>query len=223
MKAIDKLMFRTKHDLVYAEIRRAIINCSFAPGERLWISSMAKRLEISASPIREALKRLISENFVVEKGNGLYVAPLSAQEFLSMLDVRLELEKICIRRVADCISDVDIQRLNDGLEKMKHAIEREDWEAYYIYHRDFHNECFSFCNVPFLVRALIDAWDHHERGIKFFKLTPWRERPDFVAHEKLFKAVASHNADEADNLLEQNRKRAFGLYREQLTDYISRV
>lgn len=221
MKTIEKLIYRTKHDLVYAEIKRAIINCSFAPGERLWISSMAKRLEISASPIREALKRLISEKFVVEKGNGLYVESLSAQEFLSMLDVRLELEKICIRRVSDCILDSEIHRLNDGLKKMKQAIEREDWEAYYIYHRDFHNECFSFCNVPFLVRALMDAWDHHERGIKFFHLTPWREKPDFVAHEKLFKAIASHNADEADKLLEQNRKRAFGLYRERLADYLS--
>ena len=177
-------------------------------------------MEVSASPVREALKRLISENFVVEKGNGLYVASLSASEFLSMLDVRLELEKICIRRVAECISEADLKRLSIDLEKMRSAMEQSDWDAYYAYHRDFHNDCFSFCNVSFLVRALIDAWDHHERGIKHFKLTLWKQKPDLSQHEKLFEAIAAHNAGEAEAYLEGNRKRAFDLYREKLADHL---
>jgi len=217
---INKLMFRTKQDLVYEEIRRAIIDCKFAPGERLLISDLAKKLEVSASPVRETLKRLISENFVVEKGNGLYVAPLSAQEFLSMLDVRLELEEISIRLVAEGISDANIQLLSDHLGKMKHAMELEDWEQYYVFHRDFHNACFGLCNVSFLVRALNDAWEHHERGIRFFKLTPWRAKPDLAEHEELLSAIATHDAVGAVDLLKKNRKRAFGLYHEKLAELL---
>lgn len=213
---INKLTFKTKQDLVYEEIKRGIINCSLAPGERMMISALANRLDVSTIPVREALKRLISENFVVEQGNGLYVAPLTAQEFLSMLDVRLELEKVCIRRVAEYISESQIRELKSDLENMKIALENEDWEAYYTYHRDFHNDCFRFSNVSFLARALVDAWDHHERGIKHFKLTLWRTKPDIVQHEKLFNAIAARDSDEAEEFLEKNRKRAFELYREKL-------
>lgn len=213
---INKLLFRTKQDLVYEEIKQGIVDCSLAPGERLIISELAKRLDVSTSPVREALKRLITENFVVEKNGSLYAAPLTPQAFLSLLDVRLDLEKVCIRRVAEYVSDLQLQELKSNLEKMKTAVSNEDWEAYYIYHRDFHNNCFHCCNVSFLARALIDAWDHHERGIKFFKLTPWRTKPDIEQHEKLFNAIAEHDPNKAEAYLVQNRERAFQLYREKL-------
>lgn len=91
------LEYKTKQEIAYDKIKDAIIKCVIAPGEPLIIRSLAVMLNISESPVREALKRLISENFVIKQNSNLYAAPISAEEFMAMLEVRLDLEKIAIK------------------------------------------------------------------------------------------------------------------------------
>lgn len=218
MGVMNKLQFRTKQELAYFEIRKAIIKGDLAPGERLVIYNLARELDVSESPVREALKRLVSENFVVEQGNALYVAPLSEQQFLDMLDVRLELERIAIRRAAENINEEGVQKLKQDLEKMKQALQQENLADYFVFHKNFHNNCFIYCKVPYLVRALIDASDHHDRGISIFHLIPWREKPNFEEHEELLKALEKHDKEEAERILANNRSRAFNLYYQKLKE-----
>lgn len=217
MGFINKLEFRTKQELVYKEIRSLIVNGNFAPGERLVITYLAKELAVSESPIREALKRLVSENFVVEQGAGLYVAQLSKEQFLEMLDVRLQLELIAIRLSAKYITDHGIQGLKQDLNEMEEALRRENLGEYYAWHKKFHVDCFAFCNVPYLIRALTDAADHNERGINIFNLRIWREKPDIKQHRKILHALEMHNENGAVQALELNRKKTFNFYNEQLT------
>ncbi|WP_169717616.1 GntR family transcriptional regulator [Sporomusa silvacetica] len=201
---------------MYKEIRTAIVNANFAPGERLVITYLAKDLAVSESPIREALKRLVSENFVVEQGIGLYVASVSKEQFIEMLDVRLQLELIAIRRSAKYITAEGIQGLRQDINKMEEALRKKSLMEYYALHKKFHDDCFSFCNVPYLIRALTDAADHNARGINVFKLRIWREKPDINQHKKILNALELHNENEAVQGLELNRKKTFNFYVEQL-------
>ena len=217
MKQINKLKFRTKNELVYEELRRLIVSGTFEPEERLFIKYLARDLDVSESPIREAIKRLISENFVVEKGINLYVAPLSARQFVDMLDIRLQLELIAIRQSARYINEQDIERLQFEIEEMKKAIVEEELSRYRILHKNFHKRCFDLCNIPYLISALNEASDHHERGINIFKLKPWRKSPDIAQHEKILEKMINHDEDGAAREWEKNRKKAFGFYSEQLS------
>lgn len=216
MKQIHKLKFRTKNELVYEELRRLIVSGSFEPEERLFIKYLARDLDVSESPIREAVKRLISENFVIEKGANLFVAPLSASQFIDMLDIRLQLELIAIRQTARCVSEEDLKLLKLEIEEMKEAIAEEDLSRYRHLHSVFHTSCFELCNIPYLASALKEASDHHERGINIFKLKPWRKSPDLDQHEKILNMLISRDADGAAKEWETNRKKAFDFYSEQL-------
>lgn len=216
MKEMNKLKFRTKNELVYEEIRRLIVLGTFEPEERLFIKYLAKDLGVSESPIREALKRLISENFVVEKGINLYVAPLSAMQFVDMLDIRLKLELIAIRQSARHIQETDVENLRLEIEEMKEELVRDDLATYSILHRNFHRSCFALCNIPYLISALTEASDHHERGVNIFKLKPWRKSPDLGQHEKIVNMLAAHDIEGAAREWEDNRKKAFNFYSEQL-------
>lgn len=216
MKQIHKLKFRTKNELVYEELRRLIVSGSFEPEERLFIKYLARDLDVSESPIREAIKRLISENFVVEKGINLFVAPLSAGQFIDMLDIRLQLELIAIRQTARCVSESDIELLKCEIDAMKEAIAEEDLARYRTLHSDFHKSCFELCNIPYLTSALKEASDHHERGINIFKLKPWRKSPDVEQHEKILNMLIVHDENGAAREWEKNRKKAFDFYSEQL-------
>lgn len=214
----NKLMFRTKHELVYDEIRRSIVQADLAPGERLIITYLAKELGVSESPIREALKRLVSENFVVEQGTNLFVAPLTKQQFLDMLDIRLQLELIAIRRSAKYIDHVGVEKLKNDLGKMQNMWNENNLTEYSTLHKKFHNDCFAFCNVPYLISALTDASDHHERGVNIFKLKPWRVKPDIEQHQRILDAMLDHDEDRASCELSENRQRAFAFYAEQLKE-----
>ena len=66
--------YKNKQEIAYDEIKNAIITCRFQPGDQLVIRTLAAQLGVSEIPVREALKRLISENYVTENGSTLTVS-----------------------------------------------------------------------------------------------------------------------------------------------------
>jgi len=73
-----ELRFRTKQEYVYQALRGAILRGELAPGQRLVIDQIGRRLQVSAIPIREALQLLQSEGLVLSAPHvGSTVAPIS--------------------------------------------------------------------------------------------------------------------------------------------------
>lgn len=78
---------------VYDAVRRAIVEGRYAPGTRLIEQRVAEELEVSRTPVREALRRLESEGLVVvEPNRGAQVRPLTADEIGDLYEVRARLE-----------------------------------------------------------------------------------------------------------------------------------
>jgi len=186
------------------------------PDEQIIIRRIADDLGVSDSPVREALKRLMSEDFVVQRGNAIFAAPLSSQEFLDMLEVRLDLERIAIRKSAERINKEETEYLTSIIKEMKKTVGQKDMLAYRRLHNQFHIESLVYCGVSYLRSALIDAIDHHNRGMIFFKLTAWRSEPSIQMHEAILSALTNHDPNEAEKCLIQNRSKAFEYYHETL-------
>jgi DNA-binding GntR family transcriptional regulator len=73
--------FRTKQEYVYQSLRGAIMRGELPPGQRLVIDDIARRLAVSAIPIREALQSLQAEGLVVSAPHvGATVASISQDE-----------------------------------------------------------------------------------------------------------------------------------------------
>ena len=72
--------FRTKQQFVYRTLRDAIMRCELLPSERLIIDDLARRLNVSIIPVREAIQVLQSEGLVVIVPHaGATVAPISRE------------------------------------------------------------------------------------------------------------------------------------------------
>jgi DNA-binding GntR family transcriptional regulator len=86
-------------DLTYEALKERILDRTLAPGERLNIDALTRSLEVSSSPVREALVRLEAERLVVlELYSGYSVAPHPTREYLEMLyDFRMLVEGYCAR------------------------------------------------------------------------------------------------------------------------------
>lgn len=102
---------------VYNKILNAILDGSFSPGERLVCGSIARQLEVSRTPVREALTRLGSEGFVnVIPRNGMYVNNFTPNEIKEICEIREVLEGVAARMAA-------ISPDPGLLEKMRQACE----------------------------------------------------------------------------------------------------
>ena len=81
----------TKAEAAYAELRARILDGSLAPGSSLEQAIIAEEYGISTTPVREALRRLESEQLVVVRAHhGPRVADLSAGELHNLYAVRIE-------------------------------------------------------------------------------------------------------------------------------------
>ncbi|WP_232050197.1 GntR family transcriptional regulator [Actinoplanes sp. OR16] len=92
---------------VYATLRSAVLEHSLAPGDRLNIDALARELEVSPTPVREALARMESEGLVRKRAlAGYTVSPLlTRDEFADLFDMRLLLECAAARRAATHATD----------------------------------------------------------------------------------------------------------------------
>ncbi|NRG43991.1 GntR family transcriptional regulator [Bacillus sp. CRN 9] len=84
-------------DIVYTKLKKGIISCEFKPGQAIIEDDLASELEVSRTPLREALQRLEIEELVIRQQNGrLKVAPVSVKEVKELFLVRSMLEGIVV-------------------------------------------------------------------------------------------------------------------------------
>ncbi len=87
-----------------ASLREAIFNGYFEPGEKLDQDRIAEGLEISRTPVREAMRRLESEGFVeVRPHYGAFIAKVSRQGIRKVCEIRRVLEAEVVRQVTPLI------------------------------------------------------------------------------------------------------------------------
>ncbi len=210
--------FKTKQERIYEEVKNAIVNCAFKPGEQIVIRTLAAQMHVSEIPVREALKTLISESFVIEERHNFFVAPISAEEFLSMLDVKLELEKLAIRLTANRVNAEMIAYLRQFTQEMEQEYEEHDIETYKQTHNAFHLALCKLCGVSYLSKAIESAFAHHIRGVTYFNLQSWEHNPSIGEHKAILAALEQNDESAAEQHLVNNRRRATEFYKKQMKE-----
>lgn len=116
--------------LIADQLRQAIKNGSFEPGEQLGELELATRFEVSRGPLREAMQRLVAEGLLrSERNRGLFVNSLSAEDIADIYTVRTAIESAAIRLVVERDDPRSGQRLRKAYERMTTAAERGDRRA----------------------------------------------------------------------------------------------
>jgi GntR family transcriptional regulator, rspAB operon transcriptional repressor len=99
-------------DWVYEELKSAIVDLRLAPGEPLREATLADRLGVSKTPIREALTRLEQEGLVETTSfKGAVVTRYSRQDLVEIYELRELLENAAVRAAAQSMTEQDLARL----------------------------------------------------------------------------------------------------------------
>lgn len=151
-------------DIAYSEIKERVIKCSFKPGEQIVEDELAKELEISRTPLREALQRLEIEELVERQPNGrLKVASISVQEVKELFLVRSLLEGIIIVEAIDNITENDIKHLAYHAFMIKNNSTKSNYEDVDHFGGQFHTTLYTLSNNQTVIKILFQLNDKISR------------------------------------------------------------
>ena len=110
-------------DVVFNTLRQAIIEGEFQPGERLMEVTLANKLGVSRTPVREAIRMLELEGLVVMiPRKGAEVANITVSDLKDALEVRMAIEALSVKLACERIDDEGILELKRNNIAFKEAI-----------------------------------------------------------------------------------------------------
>jgi DNA-binding GntR family transcriptional regulator len=108
---------------VYEQIRQAIVEGHYSPGQRLIEQRIAEELSLSRTPVREALHRLEAEGLVQSEPNrGAVVRALSVDDIADIYGLRARLEGYAAELAAQRATPEEIAAIDDGIAAFAHAL-----------------------------------------------------------------------------------------------------
>ncbi|MFE7711284.1 GntR family transcriptional regulator [Streptomyces sp. NPDC057486] len=130
-------------ETVYDMIRQRLVSHEIEPGTKLNINGLAAELDVSPTPVREALARLESDGLVVKRSlAGYTAAPLmTSADFGDLFEMRLLLEPVAAARAATRITADDLLALEGHLREMRrvqHDASRETLRLFFLQDALFH-------------------------------------------------------------------------------------
>jgi DNA-binding GntR family transcriptional regulator len=174
-------------DRAYREIRRRILDNEYPPSHQVLEHELAADLQMSRTPVREALVRLQNEKFVqLVPRHGMRVLPLSLQGLRDMYEVLTALELTAIERLARSRPDGrTLQPLEQALDDMDLALKQRDRDAWVRADERFHRRLLDLCGNARLAAIAYTLWDHGHRA----RMTTVRLRPSLEPSNREHRAV----------------------------------
>ena len=186
----------TGADFVYAELKRQIISLELKPGERVYEPAMASALQVSRTPLREAIRRLISESLLEQQRTGGVLVPALDEAALSELyEVRAAMESLMARNACLKATLADIDALEAILERNAAMVGFAD-EAM-KQGMALHGKIAGIAGNSWARRFHDQISNQMERYRHFTNSTQERRDQALAQHRTLVAAVAAGDPDQA--------------------------
>lgn len=190
-------------DAAYAAIKQLIVSGELPPGSRLVIQDLAERLQVSNSPIREAIHRLENEHWVVaEPFKGAVVPKLEPRELKELYEIRMMMELAAVTKgMADAPASM-VDRLQTAQQKIAEALRAGDGLAYLAADSAFHQTLVDMAGNSRLSRMFATL---AEQGRCFLlgrtaeAMKRHRDEPD--SHAEILNAIRQGDSGRAIELL----------------------
>jgi len=154
-------------DRVYEMLREYLRSGQVTWGESLREATLAARLGVSRTPVREALARLASEGLVEAHGRSFTVPSFTHEDLEDIYDLRVLLETEAVRQAAS--SGAGHAQVRRALEQAKAARGRGDAEGFIGANRQFRAAWLALVRSPRLVR-MVELYADHVRALQFLTL-----------------------------------------------------
>jgi DNA-binding GntR family transcriptional regulator len=208
-------------------LREAILVGDLAPGAKINLERARARFDVSLSPLREALARLIADGLVeFEDNRGYRVAPVSLANLTEITHLRGEFESLALRNAIaagtlDWEGDVmrALHRLSRTVRDPARPESFEQWEAA---HSDFHLALIAGCAMPQLLRFCRVLHNLNDRYRRIFLQTQPGDRNVGAEHRDIAELAVARDTEAACARLGDHIRRTGSNLRRHLADRLDR-
>lgn len=197
-------------EVVFEYLRNAILAGELKPGERLMEVTIADQLGVSRTPVREAIRKLEKESFVIMiPRKGAYVADLTKKDIMEVLEIRKELEGFAAYLAAERMTLAEKEALGRVVEHFNESLINMDKKSMIESDNEFHSFIFESTKNQRLINIIYDLHDQFQR----FRLIYFNEFNNYkeiqASHNRIFDAIIKQDAlsarQEAENHVESIR------------------
>lgn len=198
LKPIQLESYKPLREIVGDAIRQAILDGTFSPGERLMEIQLADEMGVSRTPVREAIRRLEMEGFVVMiPRRGTYVADISIRDIAEIYEIRISLDILAAGLAAERITDEEIEELNRLLVEIAGHVKRGDMERIVEADTAFHDVLYKASRNKRL-KNTINNLREQLTGIRGRSLSqPGRLAKTAEEHRVLVECIAARDVEGA--------------------------
>jgi DNA-binding GntR family transcriptional regulator len=193
----------------YTEIRRRILNGELSAESPLSEYQLADELQLSRTPVREAVKRLEREGLVQSLPNrGTFVAELTVKDISEIYQVREQLEGFAAHVAADTMSDEAVERLEKEISVMNRLA--SEGRLLEIVDSDIriHQQIIASTQNSRLIALLGTLDDQMYRVRALFPQSPQWFKATLVEHTKIVKAIKAHDGAGAESAMKAHLRSA---------------
>ena len=186
-------------DQAYEVIKAKIVSCDLKPGEAVTVTDLAEALGIGRTPVIQAVDRLMVDGLVeVMPRKGVVVSPVSLDELVEIIEVRLLNEGQAARWAAERIQERQVSDLRANLENMAKATKERATERIIALDREFHRLISAAAGNSIMAELLGNL---HDRSVRFWTLSlnvPDHNLRVCEQHAEILAALAAHDAERAE-------------------------
>jgi len=188
------MVYSTKAQLVYDLIKHRIETQEYSQGDSIVISSLAKEVDASPIPVREAMKQLETEGYLkIVPHKGAVVTRFSEEQIAEIIEIRAVLEGLAAKKAIRHITQQDLDTLNKLIEKMDLSIEAQDVFEYRKLNREFHTIIYTASKSKRLCDLISQLWDISNWAYKRMMESPEIMKRSNNEHREIINMLINKN------------------------------
>ncbi|MBH0231200.1 GntR family transcriptional regulator [Halobacillus yeomjeoni] len=208
MNVLDKPEHLSRADVVYDQLKEAILFRKIAPGTQLIEKIISEKMSVSRTPIRNAIQQLADEGLVkIITNRGAFVVEPTFDEIQQAFDMRRRLEKMSVELLIHDMTQDDFLQLEELIEHEKRTYQKKDILDYLDVNKQFH----MFLAIKTKNRFLIDFTERILDQINVYLMLydvffdeNLDEMKRFKEHEWLVSALKEKDLQKLYKLIDQH-------------------
>lgn len=206
---------QSKSQRAYNWVKARITGKDFTPGYRLVLGTIARELDMSVVPVREAIRQLEAEGLVTFEHNiGARVSMVDDSAYRHSMQSLSILEGAATALAARSLTADDIRRARAVNERMTRSLDHFDPHAFTVLNQQFHAVLFERCDNPRLLELVHAEWGRlsHLRD-STFSFVPGRAAESVREHERILQLIEqAAPIDEIEHAARNHRSATLDAY-----------
>jgi len=181
----------SKSALAYEWIHRRVTSREFGPGYRLVLGDIARELDMSVVPVREAIRRLEAEGLVTFEHNvGARVALVDESEYVYAMQTLGVIEGAATGLAAPFLTEDELRRAEDVNSRLTTMLDHFDPHQFTVVNQQFHAVLFERCENPHILDLVHRGWTRLS-GLRdsTFSFVPDRSRESVREHAHIIELI----------------------------------